>query len=208
MPKYKAKQGDCIEIIALQYGIFWETVWNHPDNAELKRKREDPNILFVGDVVFVPEKRILEESGATEERHRFKRKGVPAKLRLQLLDDDEPRVNEDYILNINGELSSGKTDAEGNIEIVISPNARSGKLIVGEDQDVYELELGHLDPISETTGVQARLNNLGFDCGTVDGIIGRKTETALREFQKKNDLEESGEINEETRNALAEAHGS
>jgi N-acetylmuramoyl-L-alanine amidase len=58
MPNHNVVQGDCVLSIAEQYGFFWETVWNHPSNAELKKKREDPAILYPGDVVFVPEKRL------------------------------------------------------------------------------------------------------------------------------------------------------
>ena len=82
MPNYTVKQGDCISSIAQKHGLFWDKVWNHPKNANLQERRKDPNVLSPGDVVFVPDKDEKEESGATEQRHRFKRKGVPEKLRI------------------------------------------------------------------------------------------------------------------------------
>ncbi|MFH1075402.1 MAG: hypothetical protein V1753_00935 [Pseudomonadota bacterium] len=54
MPDYIVKQGDCIESIAFKHGLFWETVWNHPNNQQLKQERKNPNILLAGDKVFVP----------------------------------------------------------------------------------------------------------------------------------------------------------
>lgn len=206
MPNHEVRQGECIFSIAKIYGFFWEKIWNHPNNAQLKQSRQDPNILYPGDVVFVPEKEEKQESCATEQRHRFRKKGTSAMLRIQLLDDDEPRADESYVLEIDGQLFSGTTDGDGRLEHPILPDARKGRLLVGEAQEEYILKLGYVDPIDEVSGVQARLNNLGFDCGEVDGVLGPRTEAALREFQRKYELTETGEADEATRNKLVEIH--
>ena len=39
-----------------------------------------------------------------------------------------------------------------------------------------------------TRWVQARLNAIGFNCGTVDGIAGEQTMTAIHNFQQANRL--------------------
>jgi N-acetylmuramoyl-L-alanine amidase len=54
---YTAGQGDSTTRIAFRNGFFWKTVWEHPENSELKSKRKDPNILLPGDTVFIPERR-------------------------------------------------------------------------------------------------------------------------------------------------------
>ncbi len=93
---YQVKSGDCISSIAFNHDFFWETLWNHGANSELKSKRKDPNILEEGDVVHIPDLRFKQESGATEQRHRFKLKGVPAKLHLRFLKpkDQPPKPEE------------------------------------------------------------------------------------------------------------------
>ena len=103
--------GDSIPSIAHDSGHFWETLWNHPDNAELKALRKNPNILAPGDEVTVPPIRIKDFSGGTDARHSFKRKGVPAKLKMQLFLLGEPRSNEKYTLILDGEIIHGTTDA-------------------------------------------------------------------------------------------------
>ncbi len=56
----------------------------------------------------------------------------------------------------------------------------------------FPLHIGRLDPIQEqapdnncTAGVQARLNNLGFECGHVDGRLDAVTEAAIKRFQRR-----------------------
>lgn len=80
--RYTVRQGDCIDSIALRYGFFPDTLWNHGENAELKRKRKYGNVLEPGDEVFIPDLTVKYEDKATEAKHRFKRRGVPAVLRL------------------------------------------------------------------------------------------------------------------------------
>jgi len=205
--KHIVKQSECIESIAFEKGFFWETVWNHAQNAELKQQRKDPNILQPGDEIFIPEKEVKQEDCATEQKHRFLKKGIPAMLCLRLLDNDEPRADESYTLEVDGEIFSGTTDAEGRVKHSIAPSAKQAKLIVGENKDQYTLDLGCLDPVTETVGVQARLNNLGFNCGEVDGMAGPETKTAICQFQRKYGLTESGEADSATRDKLVEVHG-
>lgn len=46
--------------------------------------------------------------------------------------------------------------------------------------------------------IQKYLNNIGFDCGSIDGIYGNKTHNAVISFQKKNKLEADGIIGSKT----------
>jgi len=204
---YIVKQGDCLSSIAAKYGLFWEKIWNHPKNAQLREKRKDPYILYPGDVIFIPQKEDKEVAAATGQKHRFRRKGIPEKLELILCLEGEPRRNEDYELQIDGKLIRGKTDGQGKVSISIPPGARQGKLILIKTGEEFNLDLGHLDPITEITGVQARLANLGFDV-EVSGKWDERSKEALRQFQKSNNLNPTGEIDETTRNKLKEVHGS
>jgi peptidoglycan hydrolase-like protein with peptidoglycan-binding domain len=50
----------------------------------------------------------------------------------------------------------------------------------------------------EVRVVQLRLNQLGFNCGTVDGIFGSKTKAAVKAFQTKNGLVVDGIVGSKT----------
>lgn len=205
---HRCRQGECVSSLALDNGHFWNTIWSHSANAELKRRRGNPNVLLPGDWVHVPDKRPREESGNTDQHHKFLRRGERAKLRLRIMDGYEARANLPYRLTVDGQTYEGTTDADGRLECSIPGNARTGRLHVGDDAEDYILELGAVDPVSEVSGVQARLNNLGFDCGPVDGIWGPKTETALCAFQIAEGLEPTGEPDQASRAKLLEKHGS
>ncbi|HEV8607058.1 MAG TPA: peptidoglycan-binding domain-containing protein [Tepidisphaeraceae bacterium] len=204
MPIQKTvEQGDCISSISDEHGFFWSTIWNHADNADLKALRSDPNALMEGDVVVVPDKTMKEESCATEKKHKFKKKGTPAKVKIRLMLDDEPRANEPYRLEIDGASFEGNLDGDGFLEQAIPPGAVRGVLRVGTGEriDEYELALGTLDPIDTEGGVMGRLRTLGYHSE------GDDPGPAIRAFQKKEQLEVSGEMNDETRDKLKERFG-
>lgn len=50
--------------------------------------------------------------------------------------------------------------------------------------------------------LQELLNELGYDCGTADGIFGSKTEAAVKAFQKAHGLYVDGIVGAKTRDAL------
>ncbi len=233
------RQGECISSIAKENGFFWQTLWDHADNAQLKSDRKDPNVLMPDDPVAIPEKEEKLESRASDARHKFVLKGVPAKLRLRLTklkkkdpkpsnakpgDDSvaedppyepyhpeyEPRANVPYQLDIDGVVTTGTTDGDGRINVSLPPEAQQGRIYLNRgqsDEEVIPLALGHMDPISTTTGVRKRLKNLGFFCAEAGDDITPDLEAALRKFQEAKELTVDGKINDATRDKLKDAHG-
>jgi len=209
--EYVVKDGDCITSIAKNAGHFWETVWQDAQNSGLREARKDPNVLLPGDRVHIPDVRKKYESGDTEMRHRFVRRGEPAALRLRLLEDDVPRGNVPWTLEVEGRTYSGVTDASGQIDVSIPGDARIGRLTLteeGEEPEVISLNLGHLDPVEALSGVQERLRQLDYEPGAIDGELGPRTRAALEAFQKDQGLPETGEPDPQTRERLRTAHES
>jgi len=206
--RYQVKPGDCISSIAFDHGFFPDTVWNYPDNAELKKLRGDPNVLLPGDIVVVPDLRPKVVSEPTNEVYKFRRKGVPEKLRVQFKLNHRPRANEPYSLEVEGKIiQTGKTtDSEGRIECGIPPNARNIRVLFNDGKEAHQLNAGSLNPIEEMSGVQGRLKNLGYYEGPVDGKTSSALEESLRTFQKEKNLEGNGALNEATRAAIKQAY--
>jgi len=208
---YVVQTGDCISSISDQAGHLWQTIWNHPSNSALRQARGDPHVLLPGDQVFVPPIRQRVEDAATDQHHAYVRKSNLSILRIVVKDLDEPVASQPYQLIVDGESFHGTTDGGGKLEQEIPPGAQNGRLIVGEGDDVleYEFELGTLDPSDSITGIQARLGNLGYDAGPVDGIHGPKTTAAIEEFCTEHGIDppEEGETTQAFCDKLAKEHG-
>jgi len=217
MPTHNVSQGECISSIASKYGFTIQTIVNHSPNEELKRKRPNLNILFPGDQVFIPEIRIEKTSGATGQMHRFVLKQTPVKrLRLAMEDAEGNRLsNCSFELQIGERMERGKTTGNGMIEkdVPVDLTEATLKLEVNQIRYTWELKIGYLNPAANTpdegvSGIQARLQNLGFYAGPVDGITSSQTEDAIKTFQEMNPpLEVDGSSNKATLEKLIALHG-
>lgn len=189
MPKHVVTPGEGVSSIADAYGFFPLTLWNHPENARLKAEREDPNILAPGDVVFIPDKRVRQEDVATDDVHRFVKRGTPALLRLQVFVAGAPQREQDYELRIDGVIRRGRTDADAVLEETVPPAAKLAILEIGPARTRFEIRIGHVDPLDLQRGVQHRLGNLGFACGDE-----ASTRAAIAAFQRRCGLPETGDF--------------
>ena len=204
---HTVKQGEHLSKICDKYGFAdYRTVWDHPDNAELKRKRENPNILYPGDKLVIPDKQSQQESGATEQRHQFRLNRHPLMLRLVIRDQDgEPITDTECTLQVDGKEYELTTDGDGRIEQEITPRAESGVLtILGVEMPV---EIGHLDPVEEHSGQEDRLDNLGYAATGGNAGDGEKFLSAVEEFQCDHDLTVDGICGSKTQAKLLEVHG-
>jgi len=206
MPMHQVGMGESIPSIAADNGFYWETIWNHGQNASLKAKRKDPNQLLPGDQVFIPDLTPKTESRGTDASHKFKLKGTPIKLKMQLNMLDQPRANEAYVLKIDDQLLKGTLDGQGKLEATIPPNARGGQLILNGGKEIIPVRLGDLNPVDDPSGAKQRLNNLGFACGSEDSEVTDQMKAAVKQFQDKYKLPTTGELDSATKGKLQELH--
>jgi hypothetical protein len=201
---YVVRNGDCLSSIAEQHGFFWQTLWDA--NPELKELRKNPNVLMAGDVVHIPALTPREESAPTDASHKYRKKGTPAKFRLIVERFNIPLANRRYILAIDGKNFEGETDDTGMLEVFIDPAARGGVLRMPDDGMECPLQFGYLDPLEELIGIQARLQNLGFYHGALDGKDNEELHEALTYFQSSVNIDPTGELDDATKQKLFDMH--
>ncbi|HEX9982653.1 MAG TPA: peptidoglycan-binding domain-containing protein [Thermoanaerobaculia bacterium] len=202
--RYEVKEGDCLASIAFEHGFAVDSIWEHPDNAELKKARGDGYTLLPGDLVTIPDLVPKAVPCVTGRTHRFRRRNVPEILRLELYDDEKPRARVAYTVEIDGRKSEGVTTDKGEIAVPIPPNARQGTLVLEDTSETFVLQLGRLAPASHASGALARLVNLGY----VETAEQKELGEALLAFQRAAELEETGVLDEATIARLIEEHGS
>lgn len=221
MPRqHIVQQGECLVSIARQYGLAnWRTLYEHPDNETLRRNRPNPNVLFPGDVVIVPDPKPKTVNRVTGRTHTFQVTLPRKELRLTLRDvRDKPFENAHVELEVDGRIwlppegqEAWTTDGEGLLKVPVPVGARSVVLAIGDFK--VRLRLSHLNPLRDIpegnlSGVQARLRNLGYDGGTGEGRMGPSTRAALALFQADQGLEVTGKPDDATLRKLEELHTS
>lgn len=169
--KRTIEAGESLLQLAYEEGFdTWKRVWNHPENAELREARKDPQVLLPGDALVVPERETEpKESCPVDKIHRFVLVRPRAWVNLSMLDDDgSPLAGLRYVLTVDGKTHEGSTDSHGLISVEIRPTAHEGELTVWleEPDEVFKarVQVGHLDPASSLSGARARLRNLGLPC--------------------------------------------
>jgi hypothetical protein len=156
---YTVKQGDYLSKIASEHGFFdHTTIWNHPANAELKKKRQNPSVLFPGDTLFIPDKEQRAYPRPSGNNHTFVIKRERLKLRVVLEDQyEKPVAGAKCKVTIDAEDKDLTTDGKGKFELNIPLKAQSGAMVIDSketpyDGEFFSLHIGELDPVETLSG--------------------------------------------------------
>ena len=203
------RQGEYLTKLAHQLGFDADAVWNHTRNADLRALRTNREILCPGDVLWVPDSPRKLVQLRIGEDNAFASSIPETQIHLTLLQrDGTPLANTAYTVQGAPGLTDGSTDGDGKVSLTLPVHVER-VLLVFESGQQYQVAVGEMDPIEETSGVLKRLIHLGYltECAdpTSDDFELR---LALSAFQKAQGLPITGQIDDPTRHALVAAHKS
>lgn len=215
---HTVQKGECLSQIAHRHGFgSYRDLYDHPDNASLRKRRPNPNILHPGDEVVIPDKTAKHLACASGQSHRFIIRSPSRRLRLLLKDtEQEPLGGLAYVFRMEGTVTRGKTTPEGIINVPLPISGSAATLELPELGREIPLAIGHLDPLERergsepiAAGVQQRLSNLGYLPRELSHELDEATRLALQRFQRETmgREEPDGALDASTRDALVNAHG-
>jgi len=128
-------------------------------------------------------------------------------ISIQLLDHNQkPIPNAPYKLDVGGQVSEDKADSKGMFVKYITPSATGGVLEAAGRK--YTLAFQSLPPVEELRGMQLRLVNFGYSCGSANGTMNLQTEESLRAFQGLHGLVQTGLSDGPTQQMVKKIYGS
>ncbi|HHH29707.1 MAG TPA: peptidoglycan-binding protein [Polyangiaceae bacterium] len=214
MKPYVIKHGDHLLKLAHLMGFDADKVWNDGANAELKAARSDPTMLQAGDILMVPDEPKKQLDLKHEEKNDYVAKVPKIAVSVAVTDDDEPLANEAYVVEGLGDDTERTTDGDGMVSFEAPVHVREVTVRFVNVDLTFRLGVGELDPIDTDAGVRMRLTQLGLygpKLAGEDQYVERddsQLAAAIAAFQSRSGLEVTGEMDDATREALLEAHGS
>jgi hypothetical protein len=225
--KYTVRAGDCLSSIAAEYGFDdWRAIYDAPANETFRKKRPNPNLIYPGDTLVIPDAKPRKVNRPTGATHVIAVRRERTWLRLQL------KVHEPhkYLLEVGAQQYAGVTDGSDVIAHRIDARQNSGTLRYWpvanaqgsatsdeategspsteppDDALVWTLSIGSLDPIEEVSGIQGRPRNLGYFAGEITGDVDEPTQGAIRRFRVDQQLSETSDIDQVLRDKLVQLH--
>jgi hypothetical protein len=205
---YVVQQGDHAIKVAFRFGLSKDALWANPKNAALGEQRKKGDLLYPGDVLYVPAEppEPLPLTSGGPNKYSAVVPTVP--LKLELGSPSRSLGGQPFeVHGAEGEPIRGTTTGTGHVEVEVPVWVREVTVKLPKAGLVVPIRVGDLDPIEESSGAAQRLRNLGF---MPDGheLDPAQLTAGVRAFQAAHGLEPNGELTAETQKALLDAHTS
>jgi hypothetical protein len=161
---YVIRQGDYLLQLAFKFGFDADTVWNDGKNADLRKLRPDPNILFPSDVLYIPDqidKKPDYKRLAVGSTNSFSSDAPAATINVTFIGPDgKPYASKAYVVEELDQLTGLTTTGDGVASFEIPVTLQTATVTFSDTGDSYPLQIGMIDPIDTLSGVFQRLQNL------------------------------------------------
>jgi len=218
MTPYVVRRGDHLVKIATSRNLDPDAVWQHPKNADLRKKRKSMHVLCSGDIVFLPDapaaKWLPVNVGASNS---FVATVPTVKISVVFSRAGKPLAGESCTVDELPALGSLTTDGSGSLTFQAPLHLEHMTVSFAKYGVKYGLRVGHLDPVEEPSGVLQRLRNMGYTRRVPGGGVWRGSGPqspdeaellhGLIAFQAAQKLPPTGILDQATRDALAKQHG-
>jgi hypothetical protein len=185
---YVIRQGDYLLSLAYQFGFDADTVWNDPQNAQLRQAghlSKDPNILYPTDMLYIPDQSAppVMKSLAPGTTNTFVANIPTASVSIRFT--DAPLASQAFTVPELPDLTGLTTGADGSVTLAIPVTLDTFTILFTQTGDAVTCNIGDLDPIDTLSGVFQRLQHLGYlaDDATVDSVSIEDMRAALRAFK-------------------------
>ena len=220
MHPYIVRQGDTLTLLASRYGFDADAVWNHEKNERLQKAGRDANILQPGDVLYIPEAKRSFHALKMGEANSYVAATTTVSLSLTFQErTGKPVANAACLYS---GLLGGKdepptsTDGSGALQLLVSTRQPPFVVAFPNANLRFTVLVGHMDPVTENSGVLKRLGHLGYgaspivDYAVTQGLADYTDGTRaafVGAFQIANGQPPTGLLDKDTLDALVQAHG-
>lgn len=186
-------------------------VWNHPKNADLRQRRENPNVLYPGEVLFIPDTPSPSRDISAGTLNSYTAEVPLTQLSLK----GPPRAV--YVVSGFEPSLEGTSGDDGLIAFEVPVTQKELTVTYPELGIAYPIRVAHLNPVEEPSGLHARLDNLGYGrspmADLVDMMMGladpdeHRYQRAIEQFRMDHKPAEEGDSDKSLRDKLRALHG-
>jgi LysM domain len=218
---YVVRNGDYLTQIASRFGTTVDAIWALPENADLKSRRPNPEILAPLDIVYLPEVKAKRLSLTVGSENNFV--ATPPAITLKVVlkaEDGTPLANKSVTTDPVLDQTGLQTDGDGAITLHLAVTVREIEVTVVDEGLTFDLLVGNLDPHDTDSGLLSRLRQLAYVADETSHAFARSwlTPVALEMsqeaiargvsvFQASNDKDVTGIADDDVRSAVRDEHG-
>jgi hypothetical protein len=210
--RYVVRQGDYLAKLAFHMGFDASAVWNDRANRELRERRSNPDMLHPGDILSIPEPPAPTHIRISPGAHVAARAIVPTTEVKLVVHDDQGRALANAAFHVTGAGAeiAGTSDGSGTVSFEVPIHVSEVRVVVDGLEGGLRVLIGHMDPLEEASGVRKRLQHLNYLGGDIvdEEVMVHHLRSAIGMFQHDHGLAITGEVDDATRAALLDRHGS